>query len=362
LYVSHIPNDEVRELKFDNIYVSINKKTDTAYSPSGIKYLLARIFLSLSVLFLFLFKNKKSQYDVIYFIEIEPLMLNLLILFVSDSFWKQTVITIHSADYDDNYKTSSFLKNYYKRFGKKVVTKLLSKGANFACHSEWHYDELTKQLDLSLDNQNQLKWFEYPTKDIVLDSNYMSYVDEKFNFLYLGLLKPTKGVFEYLKAIKIIVERGYESINFYLIGASFGIEFEEINNFILKNKLKKYVIFKNEFVTEDEKKEFYKKCNYAIVPYNDNYAGGAGTLKESISHGRPVLASSLKQFEMLSVKSKSVTTFEVNDMISLVENMIALSSIDFKEQLKFREDAKFFANTIGWRNASKFYEGYVNEV
>ena len=182
LYVSHIPKDEIRELIFNNIYASISKKTDTAYSPSGIKYMLSRVLLSLSVLFLFIFKNKKSEYDTVFFIEIEPVMLSLLNLFVTDCFWKKAVITIHSADYSEKYKDPSLLKNLYKKFGKKVVIKLFSKGSNFICHSEWHYNELIKQLNLSKDKQGQLKWFEYPTKDISLDDGYIDNFNKKFNF------------------------------------------------------------------------------------------------------------------------------------------------------------------------------------
>lgn len=66
---------------------------------------------------------------------------------------------------------------------------------------------------------------------------------EKVRFCTVGMISPGKNQKETLKAIKMLVDKGYDNFEFNIIGSSLGSYKDELLSYINKNNLKDKVIF-----------------------------------------------------------------------------------------------------------------------
>ena len=114
--------------------------------------------------------------------------------------------------------------------------------------------------------------------------------DENFVYLFLGLIRPYKGIEELVKSFKKLEDK---EIRLFIAGRVFG-------NYEYKYKIEKLceddkrIIFVPEFIADDDIQVYLNACDIYVLPYKDITTSGAALL--SISFGRPLIAPDIKTF------------------------------------------------------------------
>ena len=105
------------------------------------------------------------------------------------------------------------------------------------------------------------------------------------NFLFIAQLKKEKGIYETLKAFKVLTGSHSKS---KLFVAGDGPEYDKINNWIAENKLRKNIILLGR-VSRDKKKEFFGMGECLVLP---SYSEGFGLVYyEAAIYKRAIIAT-----------------------------------------------------------------------
>ncbi len=251
------------------------------------------------------------------------------------------IVHIHGSD-----SISSKRKFFYfiiaKIFKKKVVFHF--HGASFM----EHFPKLSKNW------QNKFKvFFEYSDRVICLSKSWEKEVytfapgakisvipnsvtlPEKINterknktiqFTFLGLIGERKGVFDLLKAAKMLIEKG-EKICLNIGGNG---DIERLNKEIINLKLENNIRFLG-WISEDERDLLLKKTDIYVLP---SYGEGMPmSVLEAMSYGIPVISTNVGGIPELVVDKEAGYIIEPGDVKGLFEKMEILVTDDLKRCL-----------------------------
>jgi glycosyltransferase involved in cell wall biosynthesis len=138
------------------------------------------------------------------------------------------------------------------------------------------------------------------------------YEFENVRISYVGRISPEKNLLNLVKAIHIIVDKGYK-VTFSLIGESNNKNYlEEVSNLI--NKLKLETVVKYEGPTTDVT-EVYKKTDLLCLV--SVFEGFSNVLSEAIASGIPVIASDIEENRFLVDDKINGFLVDPNDPASL---------------------------------------------
>jgi hypothetical protein len=272
-----------------NVNIFIDKKFK--YKPiiknnnnSNTLYVLSRFlnyFYAIFILSKILLKKKIK--DNIHFLEFEPIAFFLFII-INIFFGKKFIITIHSTGKNNRF-------SYLLQFSRKILLILILLILNFfQCIIIVH-----KKID-----KNYIKKFF--KKDIyILDypSSILRVKKEKkylknFSFLIYGQIRSDKNIENFFinnkipKYIKVTVAGKIENINFW-------------NN--LKKMNNSNLTVYNKFISNRLLKRLIKINDFNFLPYDQNYSGSAGPLKDSMAYGQPVVCSNIPLFKIFLRKN-----------------------------------------------------------
>lgn len=210
------------------------------------------------------------------------------------------VVHIHLAE-----KTSVFRKmvvaKIAKKFNKKVVFHL-----HAGIFVEWYESLNTFKQGLIKDMfdkadcvcvlgeywKEKLSSIVSEKKIEVLYNGIETFSENKYNLnssdiTFFAHLRKTKGIYELLAAYKCSLDYLPENTVLHLCGMS--DEFD-IENYIIKNDLKKRVIYHG-WVDGDEKKEIIQKTALYVLP--TYFEGLSMTVLEGMSYGIPVITTNV---------------------------------------------------------------------
>ncbi len=164
--------------------------------------------------------------------------------------------------------------------------------------------------------------------DINYFKNCKKNINSKKIFLLIARLLKDKGIYEYIKAIKIIKKK-YHNAEFLLAGSfdngnPTSIQKEEIKKWE-KNNLVKYL------GQTDDIREFFKLCDIVVLP---SYREGLSrVLIEATSSSKPIVATDVPGCNDIVIDDVNGYLCQAKDISSLaqaMEKMILISDTEFR--------------------------------
>lgn len=173
--------------------------------------------------------------------------------------------------------------------------------------------------------------------------------------LVIGGIEPRKGLLNLLKAINI-VKNEISSVKLHIVGRVRKRRyFNSLIEYIEKNNLSRYVIFKGS-LTEDELMREIGECAVFTFPSQEESQGIV--LLEAMAARKPVIATNIEGIPYVVDDGKTGLLIEYGDVAGLARGIIKLlKNTGIREEcgVNGREKAQLFSN-VGI--AKKYYELY----
>ncbi|EHY0936334.1 hypothetical protein CGT77_13095 [Vibrio cholerae] len=308
---------------------------------SFVSYIILRFYLCFVSLLKLLKLSRSVFISRVYFIDIEPLALLLFLPFLRSI--PKSVFTVHSVlsiNYDR--KVKRFISINQKRLLFFVLKKIKKSNNNvsFVVHSEVHRSQLIDVLGENCD----IFVVEYPSPEPIGLSKKTKSVNPRF--LVFGAMRQDKGIYEFI----LDLQARYHSIRnfkFYFVGKVYD---KRIKDIVLPDN----IIVIDEFVDDDKLISYVMKSDFFLLPYSENYTGGAGPLKDSTSFGIPAFTSNIPLFKEVSDKYNFSITF--NSIDELISKSVQLTD---EQYLELEINSKNFAKLNNWRMLRSNYEEVV---
>ncbi len=190
------------------------------------------------------------------------------VTYLSKIFRKKVMFHIHGSRFEVYFNDAN-------NFLKMIVRKTLEKAdVVIVLSKEW------KKRIISMCGQRNVKILYNPTfkKDIKEKKS------KKVNVLFMGRVGHRKGVYDILKAAKLIQNSNVQ-INIYGDG-----EIDKVKNIVKENKISTKVKV-NGWISGDDIEKAYNKSDIFILPsYNE---GLPMSILEAISYGLPVISTNI---------------------------------------------------------------------
>ena len=172
--------------------------------------------------------------------------------------------------------------------------------------------------------------------------------------LNVGFFENQKDQITILRAINLLKK---ELNDFHLILIGRGSKYNELQNFIKKNKLKKFVSF---FKNVDNPDFFYKISNLFIL--SSKYEGFGNVVVEAMKNNCPVITSTCKSGPMeIIANGKYGDYFDVGDYVSL-KKKIKMHLTNEKKLKKKVYSSKQYIKKFNLRNNKLKFTKLFNEI
>jgi len=161
-----------------------------------------------------------------------------------------------------------------------------------------------------------------------------------FVFLFLGLLRPYKGIEDLIDAFKNL-----EGENFRLViaGRIFGVVNYEATLQALSRSDHRIKI-KFEFIPDNDLQIYFNACDFYVLPYKDITTSGAACL--SLSFGRPIVAPDIASFPEI-VNSEAGILYDPSKPTALINALNEATKKQFSESIILEYANKFDWDAIG---------------
>lgn len=153
------------------------------------------------------------------------------------------------------------------------------------------------------------------------------YPDSLNNFIFLGRLNKTKGIYELLNAFKRVIELYPE--NKLFIGGD-GDERQGVVEFIENNNLSTNIIYEG-YVSKEEKENFYRKGDCLILP---SYSEGFPiSILEATAHKKKIIVTDVS--DLSEIYGSLITFCKKRDTNDLYEKIIFASENYRKSSINY---------------------------
>jgi glycosyltransferase involved in cell wall biosynthesis len=282
----------------------------------------------------------KKNSEFAHLIEFEPIsfFFATLVQPKNDIKW---IVTIHSVD---QMRYGNVVKDVIAWLQRKMyyysLRKLAHAGAHFVTHYYEHQRALLKIIgEQYRDSTNVIN---YPCPDVSVPYSKKG-LDKVPNLLIYGQIREDKGIFEFLSQAQT------KDLRITLAG-------HIIDKRILSIKRPNLLII-NRFIEEYELHEIILSHDFMLLPYALSYSGGAGTLKDSLSFGLPVLASDLPIFNEI------VNEGELGYVYKSVENLLEyLTNITHEQRNLLSHNAYVYAKKYSWQYMRNEYLTLYHDI
>lgn len=334
---SYIYCAKIKENYPNSIFLSASYKEGE--TKSFLNFIKGRLFDSFTT-----YSHLISQKPVAaHLIEFEPFSFLYLLLFKRKEI-PHLIITVHSIDrMNYNNKIKDLISWVQRKVYQYSLRQASSLGATFVTHYKHH----KRQLNLLLgENYNSpIVIINYPCPERF--NNHLQKKSINKRFLIYGQIREDKGIFEFLSNPET------QALNITIAGK---IHDERILKFNYPN-----LKIINKFISEEELPELIDTHSFMLLPYHENYTGGAGTLKDSLSYGLPVIASDIPIFqEIIQGEQVGFIFKSVHDINAFADG------INEKDYFALQKKCSDYAQKYNWeymRNEYfNLYENILGQV
>jgi glycosyltransferase involved in cell wall biosynthesis len=292
-----------------------------------LNFVFSRLFNSLKINY-FIWKKSDTTLLKIHFIEFEPFsfMAYELLTFYRK---KKILITIHSIKrmrYKNRFKDliSAFQRMIYYR----AVSHANKKGYRFIVHYETHKEQLLKIIKTA-----NIEVIDYPCPYPLSEKPLTK---GKGNLLIFGQIREDKGIYDFLK------DKKSARLSITIAGRI------EDTRILSLNRQNMNIV--NKYLTEAELSNIINDHDFVIFPYDRHYTGGAGTLKDSFSYGKPVICSDIPVFkEIVNAYNTGFIYSDIEDIASFVR------SIDDQQYNEMSNNCLTYAKNHNWNTMRESY-------
>ena len=283
----------------------------------------------------------KSNFDIIHLIEFEPLTY----LLFANRFRKSPllIITIHSSD---RLHYSSWINNKISGFQRAILNLALRKAINSGAFIVTHY-ECHKQSILNIigrDHNDRVKVINYPAPKPEIEKARIFGNAKSPKYLIYGQIREDKGIYEFLK------NESTKSLNITIAG-----KIVDTRVFEFANRSGLTIIDK--FLTEEEIKDLTDTHDFMLLPYPIEYTNGAGTFKDSLAKGMPVVCSDISIFREI------IDLHNVGFIFKNPDEIVQLSSnLSNEEYVAFSQNCLDYAATYNWKYMKTEYFSLYNKI
>lgn len=253
-----------------------------------------------------------------------------------------SIIHVHLSE------RGSFYRKYLvfivgKIFNKKIIIHM--HGAEFEEFYNKSCKIIRKNINLLLKNSDKVivlgdKWNEFviginPNINSYILRNSVKYSNERcifdkinINILFLAVLIERKGIFDLVKAAKILLENeNLSKYNIKFLIAGSGLEERNVKKQVKSLNIEKYFEFKG-WVKLQEKEELLKKSQIFVLPsYNE---GLPVAILEAMNYGLSIISTKVGSIED-AVKDNYngflINPGDVNQLSRSIEKLIIDSSL-----------------------------------
>lgn len=261
---------------------------------------------------------------------------------------KKRITVIHDVFHLAFKNNFSFLKRFYSSLLINSAIKLSDKIITVSNFSK------KEILTYTNCNENKIKRIYIGVDDILCnkktDMARLEAIKEKYslkdNFiLYVGNVKPHKNLKTLLKALKLLINSGFER-QLTIVGKKEGFITgdREIYNFIKNDKtLEKHVVFTG-FISEEELSIIYNLCG--VLAFPSYYEGFGLPPVEAMKCGRPAVVSNAAS--MPEICGDAVLYFNPDDHIDLAQKLkLILTNSELTTELI--QKGKQRAEAFSWK-------------
>jgi glycosyltransferase involved in cell wall biosynthesis len=270
---------------------------------------------------------------LVHLIEFEPLSFYYFIITKGKRI-PPLIITIHSIE---QMTYASFVKNAVSKFQRRIYRAMLKRLAERDTKFVVHYQHHKRQLIESIGAQyaTNITVINYPCPEVVVNTEIGLKAKSKQLLIY-GQIREDKGIFEFLSNPQT------SELKITLAG-------KIVDERILTLKLPNLTLI-NRFIPESELEGIVSTHDFMVLPYPTTYSGGAGTLKDSLSFGLPVLATNIPIF--FEVISEGQVGFIWENVDGLLKY---LDEVSEKDMTVLRQNALKYAERYNWKYMKKEY-------
>jgi glycosyltransferase involved in cell wall biosynthesis len=246
--------------------------------------------------------NSKNKNLII--TETEPF--SLFLFFPLLFYFNRVVLTIHAVNKpSENNKILEYVIKFQRRIlGYYLVLAPKLSKFSIVMHSRYHKAELISKWPVE---QNLVHVIDYPCPF----PNSIKLLGS--DLLIFGGVRPDKEMITFFNSLRDFGDQGF------IINVIGNITDEEVKTF--SQSPPKFINFLDKFVSDEEIEKYVSSSQYFIVPYGQNYSGGAGPIKDAASFGRPVLALNHPLFVEISTETDYCVTFSsIDEFYQLIRN------------------------------------------
>jgi glycosyltransferase involved in cell wall biosynthesis len=164
--------------------------------------------------------------------------------------------------------------------------------------------------------------------------------DDAFVYLYLGLLRPYKGLEDLFDAFKKLE---CPEARLLVVGRTFGVK-----NYVSKLKAlsrsDSRIKLVPEFIPDEAIQVYLNACDFFVLPYKDITTSGVAAL--ALSFGRPIIAPSIASFPEV-VTSECGILYDTSQPNDLTAAMRKARTLAFSESTIFIYAYQFDWNKLG---------------
>jgi glycosyltransferase involved in cell wall biosynthesis len=281
--------------------------------------------------------------DLAHLIEFEPFSF-LYFLVTKSAKIPHLIITIHAVK---RITFASPLKNTIAIFQRKIYRYTLRRAAQLGSDFVTHYQHHRKQLlDIIGDEfAHRVKVINYPCP--APKSQALSIKKQIGNrMLIYGQIREDKGIYEFL------TQKGTEGIHITIAGRILDQRILSVN--------RPGLTIINKFIEEFELQSLLADHDFMLLPYTEKYSGGAGTLKDSLSYGLPVIVSDLPIFREV------IQEAGVGFIYKNISEISELCQVRMEQYQRLVSNCTAYATKFDWnymrREYFNLYEESLNSV
>jgi glycosyltransferase involved in cell wall biosynthesis len=247
--------------------------------------------------------SKKNQCHIVHLHQFH-LNINLLItVTICKLFFNKLILTVHDVE------SFGGKKNRSNSLFASVLNLLVDK---FIVHNKFSCSELSKEIKSNpviIRHGNYIPFFKA-----------MPYVskNKKFNLLFFGLIKESKGLDILLDSLVILKDLGFD-FQLTIAGRPWRNDFKKYQNIIETNNLENNISTSLYFISEIDLIKYFSTCDLVILPYRKIFQ--SGVVLKAMSLKRAVLCSNLPAFEELVIDGVNGYIFESENPNSLANKL-----------------------------------------
>ncbi|PWJ60380.1 glycosyltransferase involved in cell wall biosynthesis [Dyadobacter jejuensis] len=270
----------------------------------------------------------KQDFDVIHFIEFEPL--SFLLCSAALLRDKTLVITIHSSD---RLHFSSWLNNQLSSFQRWLLETALKKAvkhdAFIVTHYQCHRQRICEIVGPGYEKQVAVIQYPTPLPETLVPRAERDISNPKF--LIYGQIREDKGIFEFLS------DPATESLNITIAGKVVDTRLHSLPK-------RRNLTVIDKFLSEEEINELVDSHDYMLLPYPEAYTNGAGTFKDSLAKAMPVVCSNIPIFKEI------VDAYGVGIIFSKPSDILpALAIVDEERYGALSKRCLEYAQNFDWK-------------